>query len=75
VRISDYSRYLLAAEHFDHTPSGRELANSLEALSNRPEKILIDNGRNLERYGNGGALRTILNRYTHIRITRRIKGK
>jgi len=44
VCIDDYSRYLLVAEHFNHAPTSRELMNSLEALPQKPEKILTDNG-------------------------------
>lgn len=44
VCIDDYSRYSLVAEHFDHAPTRRELRNSLEAVTQKPEKLLTDNG-------------------------------
>jgi putative transposase len=44
VCIDDYSRYLLAAEHFDHAPTSSELTRLLEKLPHKPEKMLTDNG-------------------------------
>jgi transposase InsO family protein len=44
VCIDDYGRYLLVVEDFDHAPTHRELRDTLEALPQKPEKILTDNG-------------------------------
>ena len=44
VCIDDYSRYLLIAEQFDHAPTRKEITELIEGLSDKPEKILTDNG-------------------------------
>ena len=44
VCIDDYSRYLLLAEQFTHSPSTSEITGILEGIGRKPGKILSDNG-------------------------------
>jgi transposase InsO family protein len=44
VCIDDYSRYLLLAEQFTHSPKTEEITVLLGTLARRPDKILSDNG-------------------------------
>ncbi len=53
VVIDDYSRFILLMELFDHCPKTMELTSAMQKLSNKPQKILSDNGSQFrEQWGN-----------------------
>jgi len=45
IRIDDYSRFLVVAEHFSHEPKTKEVATLLERQNRLPKAILPDHGQ------------------------------